>query len=297
MLRVRKTHCYSEDSDDPRPNLRGRPRLLLFAVLAILFSGGPAFAGPFRITIPAEVSVQTDILVLADLLPPNAPRDLKSIAANVALGSSPQIGTLRYLSRDFIFSILDEIELPSSSFTVPETVAIRRTSRPISRDEVAAAVLISLRRNPALPSIDISTLTLGASVDVPDSDPRLEVLQTILDAPLARIRFRLAAKAVPTAVPFFATARLAPDSATAISRIVLARSVALPALNPVVAPILVLAGRPAHLHIHSANSDMQLIVKPLQRGRLGETIRVQLPGSTRTLQGRVIAPGQLDATF
>jgi len=297
MLLFRKALCYSEDSDAPRPNSLRRARILLFAVVAILFGAGPAFAGPFRIVIPAEISVQTDILVLADLLPANAPRGLKSIAASVRLGLAPRIGTLRHLSRDFIFSILDEIEFPSSSFAVPEAVAIRRISRPISRDEVVAAVLIALRRNPALPSIDISTLALDVSVEVPVSDPQLEVLQTTLDAPLSRVRCRLAAKAAPTAVPFFATARLTPDSSATIPRTLFARSVAPPIPGPAIAPILVLAGRPAHLHIHSANSDMQLVVKPLQRGHLGETIRVQLTGSTKTLQGRVIAPGQLDAAF
>jgi hypothetical protein len=288
-----KGHCRNRDFAVPRR----RTFTVFFILLAILIIGAPVFAGPLRISIPAEVSVQTDILVLADLLPRNVPRELKNIAANVGLGSAPQIGSLRHLSREFISSILDEVELPSSSFAVPETVVIHRTARPISRDEVAAAVLSALRRNPALPSIDISSLAVDAFVDVPDSDPQLEVIQTTLDAPLVRLRFRLAAKASPVATPFFATARLAPDSITTIPRTAITRSIARRALDPAVAPLFVLTGRAAHLHVHSANSDMQLVVKPLQRGRLGETIRVRLVGSIKTLQGRVIAPGELDATF
>jgi len=297
MLGAHKAARCFQGANAPRPNHPARARVFLFVIAAILISGAPALAGPFRIIIPAEVSVQTDILVLADLLPSNAPRDLKSIAANVGLGSAPQIGTLRHLSRGFILSILDEVELPPSSFAIPETVAIHRISRLISRDEVAAAVLTALRANPALPSIDISTLMLDASVQVPGADPQLEVLQSSVDVPLARMRFRLTAKAAPAVVPFFATARLVADSSATNPRTSRKHSVTQSFLDPAITPILVLAGSPARLHIHSANSDMQLIVKPLQRGHFGETIRVQLLGSNRTLQGRVIAPGLLDATF
>jgi flagella basal body P-ring formation protein FlgA len=53
----------------------------------------------------------------------------------------------------------------------------------------------------------------------------------------------------------------------------------------------------ARLHLHSANSTMLLLVRPLQTGHINETIRVRLVASGRTLQAKVIAANSLDATF
>jgi len=269
---------------------------LVFAEVLTAYS--VVAAEPIRVEIPVEVSVRTNTLVLADLLPATAPRDLKSLAASIDLGSAPQIGSKRYLSRDFIVSTLDSAELLPSSFSVPDFVSVYRIARRITRDEVLAAVQDTARINPSLSSIDTSTLALDISVDVPNRDPQLEVIQTIVDAPLHCVHFRLAARAAPTAVPFFATAHLTSDSLVSAPR----NSPRVLSLAPVprdiaLAPILVSTGTVARLHVHSANSDMQLFVKPLQRGRLGETIRVELLGTHKVLQGRVIAAGQLDATF
>ncbi len=177
--------------------------------------------------------------------------------------------------------------------------AARGGSRFLTRADVLRAIRVSLQNNPRLDSssIDFSTLEMSAQIAVPSADPQLEVTAISYDRALRRVRFRLWPRAVPSAVPFFATARLAdsgvPPRAGAPSRGGVAKS-----LNPQSAgPVFIQAGRPAHLHLHSRDAEILLLVKPLQRGHLGDTVRVHIPATGATLQARVVAPGYLDASF
>src|SRR5262249_40937817 len=165
------------------------------------------------------------------------------------------------------------------------------------REDILPAVEAAIRASSALSSVDLSTLSVEASIDVPGPDPRLEVIDTTFDATLACVRFRLISRAAPSLVPFVATAQLVPGRLPTFPRRARATSLNLTNLAVTATPVLVHVDRAAELHIHSENSDLRLAVKPLQRGRLGETIRVQLLGGGKILQGRVIASGQLDATF
>jgi flagella basal body P-ring formation protein FlgA len=53
----------------------------------------------------------------------------------------------------------------------------------------------------------------------------------------------------------------------------------------------------ARLHLSSPSARMLLVVRPLQRGHLGETIRVRLLSSGKTLQARVAGKDSLEADF
>src|SRR5262249_45287383 len=107
----------------------------------------PLSAGPVRIAIPAEVLVQTDAIVLRDLLPLSAPTVVRDLAANISLGAAPQMGTARAILRESLLAMLDSASLAPSRFTVPEVVTVRRASRPLSREEVIAAIQDALGKN------------------------------------------------------------------------------------------------------------------------------------------------------
>jgi hypothetical protein len=62
-------------------------------------------------------------------------------------------------------------------------------------------------------------------------------------------------------------------------------------------PFLVEPGHPARLLISSSDSQMSLIVNPLQRGRLGETVRVRMEGSVKTLTGQVTGLAHLEQSY
>lgn len=270
-----------------------------FALLLVLVR--PLSAGVLRIAIPSEVSIQADVILLRDLIPASAPESFRALAANVPLGAAPQLGSSRRISHESLLSALDAANLPLSSFVVPPYVSVRRNSRPVSREEVAAAIRSALAKNATASPVDLSTLLLDASVNVPDADANLELLDMRVDELLRRARFRLASKSSPSVLPFFATAPLTSDllsrrfSGRSTSDLVPAATAPKGIDRP--APILVQPGTPARLHMHSANSDMHLIVNPLQRGRLGQTILVKMPGTRKTLDAQVVAPGELEAIF
>jgi flagella basal body P-ring formation protein FlgA len=53
----------------------------------------------------------------------------------------------------------------------------------------------------------------------------------------------------------------------------------------------------ARMFLHSSDSRMTLLVHPLQRGRLGDTVRVRLDGSVKLLQGRVAGAAYLETSY
>jgi hypothetical protein len=62
-------------------------------------------------------------------------------------------------------------------------------------------------------------------------------------------------------------------------------------------PVLIAAGKTGALWLHSENSSIVVQVQALQAGHAGETIRVRLPLSGKTLRARVGSEGQLEAAF
>jgi len=273
----------------------------VFYLLPFFGLARPLSAGALRIAIPSEVRIQADVILLRDLMPESAPESFRELAANVPLGAAPQLGSARHISRELLISALDSADLPLSSFVIPPSVSVRRNSRQVSREEVAAAIRLALAQKGAASPVDLSNILLDASVNVPDADPNLELLDMRVDELLGRARFRLASKSSPAVLPFLATApllstlgsqRFAQKGAS-----VSAAAAPTPNILDRPAPILVQPGTPARLHLHSANSDMRLVVNPLQRGRLGQTIQVKMPGTRKTLEAQVVAPGELEAVF
>ena len=122
----------------------------------------------------------------------------------------------------------------------------------------------------------------------------------VFDEFIGRARFRLWSSSSPQVHPFYVTARL-PVKSNAISSLAFQAFGA--SLKPsipisvVSSPVLVEPARSARLHLHSAHSNILLEVKPLQRGRLGEVIRVRLPANGKTFRARVLANDELDADY
>jgi hypothetical protein len=272
--------------------------LLLFA--AALASTN-ALAGGLRIALLADTGVQGDTILLANLLPGNAPGALRTAAEAITLGAAPHSGTVRRFSRDAILAALQSHSLSPSSFQIPEVVTVHRGGRLLTQQEAFAAIDTVLAKNQIAesPKFTLGDLAFNAAVTVPSGDPQLEVTQITFDEAIGRARFRLRSHAAPGVNAFYVTARVSPEISAAASPIagrVLAGMFA-KTRSPVDSPVLVDPRQYARLHMRSTNADMQLAVKPLQRGRLGETIRVRCPASGKTWQARVVGKDSLDATF
>lgn len=275
-------------------------RTIKFVASALLFMlAAPGIhAGGFRIALLASAEVQGDTIVLANLLPPDVSLRIRSVADKIALGSTPQNGASRQFGHDLLNTAIERAGLSPTDFAVPGMVTVHRGSRVLTREEVFAAINSALSRNPgtALPHLLSQDLSFDAEIRVPPGDAGLEVTQIVFDPLLGRIRFRICARSVPGALPFYVTAQVPATLSDARSGShLISTATNLPAVNSIATPVLVSADRRARLHVHSASMDMLLDVRPLQPGRLDDFIRVRLPGTARILRARVIGDGYLDA--
>jgi hypothetical protein len=275
-------------------------RLLTLSVLLASLVACSVDGGGLRIALLANTEIQGDSIVLANLLPGTVSRRIREAAQTVSLGAAPQNGATRQFTREALTAAISSSGLSPADFVIPESVTIRRGSRLISLEEIYSAIQSSLAKNPVpgIPPFQLRDLTLNADVRVPSGDAGLQVTQISFDQFIGRARFRLWPRSAPGVLPFFATAKIssavpASPSASKLLTIAAHSSVTLDSS----ASVLVLPGRPARLHLHSSNMDMLLQVFPLQRGYLGEVIRVRLAGTGRTMQARVAGDAYLDATL
>jgi hypothetical protein len=258
-------------------------------------------AGGLPIALLADSQVRGDAILLANLLPPNAPPAFQNAAAAISLGSLPQSGSARRLSRDAVAAAIEGGGLSLSSFLVPEFITVRRAGRALTREEIFAAIQTALakKHTAEMPEFRVQDLAYDAAITVPYGDARLDVTQISFDEAIACARFRLRARAVPSSLPFYVTARFVPrifvetiQDFKKFQTVASSRN-----LTGSDATILVDPRQPARLHLHSQDADMFLAVRPLERGHLGETIRVRLRASGKTLQARVVGNNSLDAVF
>jgi hypothetical protein len=271
-------------------------RVQIVLLLGAAFAAATAQAGTLRIVLRADAQVQGDAVLLADFFPPRVPSSIRVAAESISLGSSPQIGSARRFSRDAVISALQDARLSLDSFLVPEFLTARRASKFLTQAEVFVAIQSALAKNPSerFPTLRPQDLTLENVIEVPEGQSGLEVTQMSFDESIRRARFRLWPRNAPGTLPFFVTASASIPADR--SRQGTALSTSVPSLHPG-SPILVDPRQLAHLHLHSANSSMLIVVRPLQRGRLNETIRVRVTTSGRTLQAKVVAANSLDASF
>jgi flagellar basal body P-ring formation chaperone FlgA len=284
-----------------------RTLLLIASIFLLAFLAAPRVeASGLQIALLASTEVQSDTILLANLMPASASRRVREAAEKVALGSTPQSGTTRQLSHDTLNSAIELAGLAPSDFDVPASVVVRRRGRLLSREEIFAAIDSSLSKKPipGIPRLQPKDLFLEVEIRVPQGDPGLEVTQISFDQLIGSARIRLRARSAPALLPFYVIARIpsalsasAPGVRTVLNAESIPGSVPSSNANSISIPILVAANQPARLHMHSANMDMILEVTPLQPGRLGDLIRVRLPGSGRTLRAQVAAEGYLDATL
>jgi hypothetical protein len=275
-------------------------RLLTFSVLLASLAAAAVDAGGLRIALLANTEIQSDSIVLANLLPGTVSRRIREAAQTVALGAAPQNGATRQFTREALTAAISSSGLSPADFIIPESVTIRRGSRLISLAEIYSAIQSSLAKNPVLgiPPFQLRDLSLDADVRVPPGDAGLQVTQITFDQFIGRARFRLWTRSAPGVLPFFVTAKVSsvvPASPSASKLLTIAARSS--STLDTSALVLVQPSRPARLHLHSSNMDMLLQVLPLQRGRLGEVIRVRLAGTGRTVQARVAGDAYLDATL
>lgn len=286
-----------------------RPLSRLFRLLALLGTvvpvcSGVAKAADTKTPLIQDVVVHGSSVYLSDLLPESSPGALRVSAQKVLLGGSPQPGSIRVLSNAEIKQLLhDDNENLLSQVNVPEQVAIRRSGHRITREEVAEAIQIALSRDVAFRNFQITldSIELSARVSVQTDNVDLRVTRIESDRMLHRMKFWLVSATDPTVLPFLAMATI-PGSLRSDLESKASNSAkggpsdttsVIPA-KP--APAVIESGQVARLHMVSRGQvEMYLTAIPLERGALGQTIRVKIQNTGKIVYAHVVGPAHLEA--
>src|SRR5271165_3934255 len=301
--------------------LGARVRVLVCVLICVLSCAlvvANCQAGAVRIALLAEAKIPGDAIVLADLLPSGVPARVRALADSILLGKTPQSGTSRYLRAATVAEAIERAGTAPSSFEIPEMIAVQRLDRPLDGEEILASIRHAIAKFPlssgqeaALLALQQGNLNWDAALRVPLGDARLQAREISVDLVAGRAEIRMTAESLARSIVFAVVAKIPcaelaavqDANGPAIARQVTfhgasrAQSLTPSAQDPAVAPLLIAAGHRAQLHLHSEHSSILLEVQALQAGRAGETIRVRLPVSGRTLRAQVTGFQILDAVF
>jgi len=276
--------------------MRSPDQLRLCGVLLLLaVACSAANAGPAHTALRSAVDMQTDTILLGNLLPERVSDELKHSVEKICLGSSPRLGSTRRVSRSTIVNALAANGLSSSPFDIPESIEVRRTGRQFTKRDVYAVIQASLSNNSSqvVPAFNADDIEFDSSIVVPESGARLKLTRVTYDHLLGEARFLLSPSGEHSTLPFYVTAKFpSPDPKASMGT----RS-SEPAEGLPPGAVLVEPKRAATLHLHSVNSETMLRVQPLIPGHLGEVIPVRLFSNRKTLRARVVGFGLLDAAF
>lgn len=255
-----------------------------------------------QVELQSDVRVVSSWLFLADLLPIDAPAPFRANAAKIPLGAAPLCGTTRVLDRDTLMHHMGIGHDLLSQLVVPERVVVSCSLRPITLEEVAAAIKGELESKGTVvagPSVD--QLMFQSQVFAKPGDAALRVIRSDFDGPLRRAKFLLTSSGNSNALPFVVTALLGPDASLTHAQHA-AELKSQSALSQTITPapkaeILVEAGRRARLALRSASIEMVEDVLPLEPGVLGQQIRVRMLDTGKVSKARVDGRSHLEVSF
>jgi hypothetical protein len=222
------------------------------------------------------------------------------------MGAAPQPGNMRILEHDALERRAGESEEVMAEVSVPERIVVSRDSRPITLSEVFEAIRSALHRSgaPAAATLQPGDVFLESQVFVGPGDSGLRVMRMDIDRGLRRARFLLWPSRSPKVLPFFVTVRFAGEMPsgplrTAIEFGRIARPSAMPtaAARPAKQEILVAAGESATLTLHSDTLRIFVDVVSLERGTLGQQIRVRMPQTGKIFNAQVDGRAHLEVKF
>jgi hypothetical protein len=257
-----------------------------------------ARTGP-QVRLPKEIEVPHQILSLADLLPEDAPEPLRRRLSQITLGSAPLPGNHRVLSRDDIRNYLQQAPELLQTLLIPTQVAISRSYRVVTAEEIHQAVIGALRERgvqsgewPSPQEIQISAPVLATR-----DESGLIVQQIEPDKARNLTRFRMFLAKEERSVPFYATVHRVVNLPRVLPNGVLQATAAdgnaaggmkKPGLRRT--PAIVRPGTPATLLLETGSLRLTTSVMPLQSGAQGQRILVRNLETKHTLRAEVIAP-------
>ena len=259
-----------------------------------------------RVELLREVRVSGASVLLSDLLPVGAGVSLRARAGEISLGAAPQPGNTRVLERSGVLENIGASQDVVAEIAVPEQILVSRDARPITLQEVFAAIHNALEHSgiSAAANLRPEDILLQTQVLVGPEDAGLKVLRSDFDTGLKRGRFLLWPSHDPKVLPFFVAVRLAGNSPLAVLHSVTERNhtVSNQGLHSVPplgakAEILVSPGEQATLILHSDVLRMIADVVPLERGTMGQQVHVRVVDTGKIFSAQVDGRAHLELNF
>jgi flagellar basal body P-ring formation chaperone FlgA len=287
--------------------LKCREKMFAMAILAAnCFAASTSAMHVPRIELVREVRVTGVNVLLSDLLPQQAGDSLRALAGEISLGAAPEPGTTRVLARSGVLENIGERMDVSEEIAVPERMTVSRDARAISVQEVFVAIrnALELGGNSTIAYLRPEDVLFEAQILVGPGDAGLEVLRSDFDSGLKRGRFLLWPSHDPKVLPFFVAVRFVGNSPVAAlhSASEVNRIASKPEAPPVPgtlakAEILVSPGVQATLIVQSAALRMMADVIPLERGTMGQQVRVRVVDTGKVFSAQVDGRAHLEVNF
>jgi len=270
-------------------------RKTLFAIFTICLGGTASQPAKASASHLVDTELFGDVILLTHVVPRAAALSAYQPAEEIVPTVSPQRGTSCAGSRAGESAGQEK----TAAANITSRISAKRMERLVTREEVFDAIqsFLATPQNSNLP-FHAQDIHLGPAVWVPVKETLLSVTQNKFDPLTGCNWFRLRSRALPELLAFYAsvcTTRLI-EKKSSLPQIALARLTDRRSSEDS-SPFLVEPGHPARLLVSSPDSQMILLVHPLQRGRLGESVRVRLEGSAKTLMGQVTGLAHLEQTY
>jgi Chaperone for flagella basal body P-ring formation len=261
--------------------------LLVCCVVSSTVCKAAGREGVVRLNGRAGVAGET--IRLSDLLPADAPANLRVAAVGVELGRSPQLGSRRTLSEEQITQDLKSHPEILARLFIPERVTVARRGWTIRPVLVKNAIRdFAEKQHWNLGPGDFGAVELSGNPQALTGTPALLVQNALQDSVRHRLQFVLRCADMKVCGSFLvSTAMPLSLSHVAMARQSLRRN----------GKTLARAGESALLSINGVNLRISLRVICLEPGLLGQTIRVRDANSRRIFRAEVVGSGALRASL
>ena len=233
-----------------------------------------------------EAMVSSDVIRLSELLPTVVPSEMRMPCGDLSLGRSPAIGTIRTLSKQEILIRLGQCPTLLKQVGVPGRVIVRRSGYHIREAAIREAAASFLRKRGMSGDLAGQPLQWTASLEAVAEDPLVEVLDAHWDRRQQRLQLR--AHCVPqTLCKSFLI--LLPKPSAEMGEPLQADKKVWTGQEREKGPTLTQAGERATMLVQEGEVRISIPVTCLQRGRLGQQIRVLDPVSRHVFRATVLA--------
>lgn len=275
-------------------------RLLYCLQLNLLAAFAPVFCLPCpalpAVSLVTLAEVRQNTIRLSDLLPPEAGQALRQASAAIELGRSPQAGSRRVLEAAQIAERLASDPNLLRRLAIPDRIVIWRTAFPIPGEAIRQAIAGSLRAKGNETDLAESVLQWSGEVTSSEENPALQMESLHMDSRRQALEVRLRCVKPTACGSFLAYLRVRQPGLADWNQESAARRSGV-ANQPASGEVLAQAGKRATLILASDAMRISVPVICLERGVLGQRVRVLDTANHRVLTAEVQGDGILQTRF